>query len=1728
MTEAIDGRRDVPRSSYDRLLAAVVASGLRHQVRGDHVQVECPTHTDGHPSLSVDYRAQTGSVVLHCQSGCDPHDVLAALELTWPMLHDDYEDPHTFAARRAQDRSSTRRPSRRARGQAKPERPALPKGRLPARLTQTAPRPAGDWVVTATYDYPDPAGVVVHQEVRHERPVDLVDVQSGEITRKTEKRFTQRWAAPGGGWLDKAPAGFVPVLYRLPELLGWVAAGRRIWLCEGAKDAERILELGECATTNPAGAGNFKPEQAASLVGAHVVVVLDHDLAGYRRGLRLAGLLVEAASLRLVLPLTAGRHQDLSDHLDARHSLADLVDVTPAELRHLEQLAEAEEAALLAGVAAQEAAARAQRAQEAPSPARRDDEARYAARWAAEAGKQLGRAAAAVDTAAQLIPPADPALQARLFAALAACQQAVSSSHSAAGTEVPEHLQEYLQAPSRPPTAPADTSRGQTTAAVLEHPTLARLPEPHGPVPMSRGRWAYELGGEGRRARGVYQLEDGHWVRVAPLPHLHARIVSRDGYGRPMGTYYLVSATADSARITIGQDELAKHTWPNILGLAISHDDRILRAATTALIFAAEEETEVVEATPRATSDGRISLPVPETLPHGYLATSPIERERALATWAQLVELAAESPRLALVLGAAAFGPFLAVLGNRQPHIVSLYGDVAQGKSVTMRAAAAIWGNPGSKAEAGVCESWNQSKLAPTSYLGELGLLPAFFDEVGMAGNLTAADWGKRIFDICEGASRGRPAANGRPGFVRGRSWYGILISAGNSRLMDGIGAGGMAGTQRRVVELSTPFTHSREHADAIEALYPQAYGHLGVEILARHSAATVQPFLDRAAELLGAPDGDSPVMAEIVKHLVSHIAGAALIDDLVGTRGLLTAAALRAAWEYLSEWQEPLHDADRMLDAIHDSLFSEPACWPTLAQHLENAQPPAGYGPDRETWIARHGVAPRTKGLVANDEEWLAVFPSVWEELCKALGVDSDVACRELTQRGVLIRQGSSRKPGARNHTSVVRVGTATKRLYKLVYPALDDPEEISERPSDQRPPTRPETPAIPSAAEVAAHFSGATAPFVGPEGTDSAPNGADSGPVTATGPDVTAGVTAANVPLTSPVTAVTAVTAPPSRVGARTRKNPEPQVVPVDPVGPLPACLACGEPASQLVDGHPLHLAECLDHLDKIRAAGPPPSPAPPPANRAAGLQRQARFSAPAAVLDATGLHLADGSVCPWPAIGHLGDLAALTGRDQLRLGWGGGEDRLPDQGQIWLTAAALQRLGLPTSPPALPDRALTKAQRARESAKGFAKLDDHPLLAGAREAGWQLGQGGHLDVWTRIWHPELLPGGAFLVGLPWHRIEGVRLWEDDPEPGELARRLWLFASAVGVSWRITSAATGLDLIDHHRPPRRSADDDRGQGRRRVALVRGVAAELPGWRTRADDPRFAGLEQDWSWWRAWSTLDPAEQGLRYVHGYDRNASYLAPWRGLELGVEDLVHRTGPQAAWDGRERPGYYLVDAWDWPYWGLPDPGLAAGARVGKGRVWVTVHTLKQLAAHGITPAVHESYTWAVTARYLEGPGGALATARTQLGDAAGADPGAAAALATVKALYSATVGKLAEREHHGDYHLWRPDWRDHVIGATRTAILHTVTKAQEISGRSPLVVDRDAVFYASDDPDPATAWPGDPTKLGAAVGAWKPIGSAELTIWGPQFLPKRIGRWHYSDAVQALTDQIPGDA
>lgn len=1806
-----------PGSSFDRFLNAVADTGLNYKVSraGTHIQAECPTHTDNSPSLSVDYLAHEYRTEFHCQADCDREGVIAALGLTRPMMYDDYEEPDVFAARRAAEREQERKSGKRTPRkptrprQMKPARPALPKGKLPPRLTRVKPRPLGKWEFAAAHEYSDLSGVGIHQEVREQRLVEILDRETGETRQKTEKRFVQRWPDGKGGWLDLTPEGFEPVLYGLPDLAGWIAEGRRIWLGEGVKDVERFLDLGEASTTNPCGAGNFKRHMAPSLAGAHVVAVLDHDLAGYRRGVKLHEYLTGVVeSLRLVLPVTSGRHEDASDHLDAGHGLDDFVDVSLEEIRILVQVADAEEAAELGGEASAEACERARRADDAKDEATRTDEASMAARWAAEAGKQLVRSVTALETAIQ-IGPVSPAYIERLHAAVVACQEAARGAHTAADVEIAEDLADYLSAPGEAAAVAAGFTEGHTVAGdleqleerneprdnVIDHPAMADMPSPAGPVPMSRGVWAYELGGERRRGRGVYMLDNSRWQKVAPLPYLHARIVSRDGYGRPMGTYYLVSAERDSVKITIGHDELTKHTWPNILGLAISQDDKILKAATTALIFAAEQETEVVEATPRVTPEGTIAMPVPETLPHGYLQTAPIARDQALMVWGDLVRQASKSARMSLVLGAAAFSPFLAALGNRQPHIVSLHGDPAQGKSVTMNAAAAIWGFPGTKTEQGVCETWNQSKLAPTSFLGELGVLPAFFDEIGMAGNLTAADWGKRIYDICEGASRGRPAGNGKPGFVRGRSWYGILFSAGNSRLMDGIGAGGMAGTERRVVELAAPFTTSLEHAEAIDALYLRAYGHLGAEILERHSASTVADYLERAHKELAAAgevDFSSPMAAQVFKHLVSHVAGALMVDDMVGTAGTeesLAAAAVEGAREYLSAWEEPLHDADRILDAIHDSLFQEPACWPTVAQHLENTNPMAfdGTGSDRSA-IARHGVALKTKGLVANDESWVGVFSAEWRDLCKELGVDSDVACRELAQRGVLIRQGSSYKPGARNHASVVKVGKKPTRLYKLVYPTVEDPDDQqpaagSGQPGDGGPTSgqgAERGPADPTTSEETSVEEDA---LFDAEEAEIAPVTAE---VTADPDQVTAEVTAGNMPLTREVTAVTAVTAISSRTPARVRDvspNPdettEPSAGPeTDPASgavitrlldgePLPSCAVCGVTVGQLVDGIPLHRGTCIDKLDELKAAGDIPAPTDQPApeareaeavaaggrqdgtspapaaksssstSPAAGRSAESRWQYPAVTLDEHRVYLPGGGTAEWPtSYAHLGDLAMLAHRDQLRLGHGGGET-LPEAGQIWVTSpAALERLGLPGELELAEDISDMDSEASRKVvADALGELEDLPAITLAREAGWEVGYRERVDAWTFVRHPELLPGGVRLVFMPYSRMLDVPVIAASSSATDLVDNLADSAHAFGVQFSIHPGITAHNLINHTRPPRADAFSQSGTHSSRIALIRGAQAELPPFLRDDRDGRTRTIEEDYSWWRSWDSLYSHERELPYVHAYDRNGSYLAEWQDLELGVEGLRHATGSEAAWNGKELPGYWLIER-DWGEWPeplLPPPTLGAVIEGGpNGRVWVTTPTLVAMKRVGITPTVVESFTWTVTTRYLQPAAKVLIAARAHTNEAVTASAKAMYAVGTGR--FAREIGKvLRKKEADGSEsydHLWRPDWRHHIMASARFKILLTLLTARG-NGTYPVAAARDTVVFLSEEPDPLKAWPGKSTQLDPIrTGLWKPQGSGLAAEWGPEHLRTRetgyVGYWKDRDAMEALISHEKG--
>jgi len=163
------------------------------------------------------------------------------------------------------------------------------------------------------YDYTDEAGALLFQIVRFE-----------------PKTFRMRHPDPTG------PGGFTPGLngarkvpYHLPELVAAVKAGQRVFICEGEKDADAVRVKGHVATTNPGGAGKWRPEYTPFFQGAHVVIVADCDEPGRAHAKDVARQLAGVAAKVVIVEPAAGK--DVSDHLAAGRKLAELVPLdTPA------------------------------------------------------------------------------------------------------------------------------------------------------------------------------------------------------------------------------------------------------------------------------------------------------------------------------------------------------------------------------------------------------------------------------------------------------------------------------------------------------------------------------------------------------------------------------------------------------------------------------------------------------------------------------------------------------------------------------------------------------------------------------------------------------------------------------------------------------------------------------------------------------------------------------------------------------------------------------------------------------------------------------------------------------------------------------------------------------------------------------------------------------------------------------------------------------------------------------------------------------------------------------------------------------------------------------------------------------------------------------------------------------------------------------------------------------
>lgn len=158
--------------------------------------------------------------------------------------------------------------------------------------------------VVAEYDYVDEHGTVLFV-----------------VERRVPKTFRQRKPDGQGGWTWKL-GDTRRVLYRLPQVLEAVSAGRTVYVAEGEKDVHALEKAGVVATCNAGGAGKWRDEYTESLRAANVIVVADRDDTGRRHAADVATRLRTAGTTVTVVEPKEGK--DASDHLAAGHSLDEL------------------------------------------------------------------------------------------------------------------------------------------------------------------------------------------------------------------------------------------------------------------------------------------------------------------------------------------------------------------------------------------------------------------------------------------------------------------------------------------------------------------------------------------------------------------------------------------------------------------------------------------------------------------------------------------------------------------------------------------------------------------------------------------------------------------------------------------------------------------------------------------------------------------------------------------------------------------------------------------------------------------------------------------------------------------------------------------------------------------------------------------------------------------------------------------------------------------------------------------------------------------------------------------------------------------------------------------------------------------------------------------------------------------------------------------------------------
>ncbi len=163
-----------------------------------------------------------------------------------------------------------------------------------------------------TYNYTDAEGHLIYQVCRYE-----------------PKTFKQRQPGNNGNWIWNLK-DIQPILYNLPQVI----KANEVFIVEGERDVDTLMDLGLIATTCSMGVKKWRPEYNGPLKGKDIVLIPDNDLEGKEHMAQVAiSLNGQAKSLKLIELPGLPSKGDLTDFVtkfvdksEAAHELAVMVE----------------------------------------------------------------------------------------------------------------------------------------------------------------------------------------------------------------------------------------------------------------------------------------------------------------------------------------------------------------------------------------------------------------------------------------------------------------------------------------------------------------------------------------------------------------------------------------------------------------------------------------------------------------------------------------------------------------------------------------------------------------------------------------------------------------------------------------------------------------------------------------------------------------------------------------------------------------------------------------------------------------------------------------------------------------------------------------------------------------------------------------------------------------------------------------------------------------------------------------------------------------------------------------------------------------------------------------------------------------------------------------------------------------------------------------------------------